>query len=92
MKLILLTLLAIAYAHEGDSIIKIKHNMEFGFGIVNSTHFYFSGEVPNNQYLSIGLRNSMFNTDMILWQANGKNSKGVDLWSRGHFSPEIDDH
>lgn len=34
----------------------------------------------------------MFNTDMILWQANGKNSKGVDLWSRGHFSPDIDSH
>ena len=93
MKLnILLILFAIGYAHEGDSTIKIKHDMEFFFGIENDTHFFFGGEVPQNQYLSIGLRNSMFNTDMILWQANGKNSKGVDLWSRGHLTPDIDDH
>ena len=32
----------------------------------------------------------MFNTDMILWQANGKNSKGVDMWSEGHYAPDID--
>ena len=68
MKLnILLILFAIGYAHEGDSTIKIKHDMEFFFGIENDTHFFFGGEVPQNQYLSIGLRNSMFNTDMILW-------------------------
>ena len=92
MKLILLILLATAYAHEGSNTIKIKHDMEFFFEPHNMTHFTFGAEVPHNQYLSIGLRNSMFNVDMILWQANGRNSKGVDLWSRGHFEPDIDTH
>lgn len=48
MKIILLILIASAYAHEGGSMIRIKHDIEFGFGIENATHFFFVAEVPNN--------------------------------------------
>ena len=32
----------------------------------------------------------MFDTDMILFQANGKKSKVTDLWSTSHAKPKTD--
>ena len=36
------------------------------------------------------LSENMFDTDMIIWQANGSQSTALDLWSRGHLTPQID--
>ena len=49
MKFVLIsTIVYLAYGHEGDDFIKIKHDLEFSLGVVNSTHFYFQAEVPYN--------------------------------------------
>ena len=32
----------------------------------------------------------MTNCDMVMWQANWKDSKTVDMWSRGRYTPDID--
>lgn len=32
----------------------------------------------------------MTNCDMVIWQANGKDSKVQDLWSTGRDTPKID--
>lgn len=91
-KLLLLFLASTVYGHDAERIIRIKHDCEFSFDLVNHTHFIFRASVPQNEYLSIGLSKNMFSSDMIIWQANGQNSKAVDLWSRGHFDPSIDEH
>lgn len=46
MNLILLLLIGTAFAHDADTSIKIKHDMEFGFEVINATHFAFTAEVP----------------------------------------------
>ena len=46
--------------------------------------------VKANSYFSIGYAPTMFNTDMVMWQANGANSKVTDLWSTGHSAPATD--
>ena len=47
--------------------------------------------MPDKMYFSIGFGGSMRNTDMIAWQADGRNSKVVDYWSTSRDTPEIDD-
>lgn len=37
--------------------------------------------MPTNNYFAIGFGPVMANTDMILWQANGKQSMTSDMWS-----------
>ena len=48
--------------------------------------------VPANNYFAIGYGLTMFNTDMIAWQANGTNSTAVELYSTGEVAPTIDAH
>jgi len=50
----------------------------------------FRTVMPDNDYFAIGFGSSMTNTDMILWQSNGANSKATDLWSTGHSTPTTD--
>ena len=45
--------------------------------------------VPDNSWFSIGFGQDMYDTDMILWQASGSNSKAMDLYSTGHSTPSM---
>ena len=61
--------------------------------MLNTTinQFTFIATVPNNNYFSIGFGPTMTNTDMILWQANGKiKSRTSDLWSFDLTTPMND--
>jgi len=51
---------------------------------------HFTITVPNNNYFSIGFGPTMYNTDMILWQATGETSEVTDLWSTSHAKPLAD--
>ena len=51
---------------------------------------HFTATVPDNNYFSIGFGPTMYNTDMILWQASGATSKVTDLWSTKHATPLTD--
>ena len=57
---------------------------------LNTTHARFNVIVKSNQYFSLGFGKTMTNCDMVVWQANGANSKVVDLWSTGHPTPSTD--
>ena len=57
---------------------------------LNTTHARFYVIVKYNQYFSIGFAPTMTNCDMVVWQANGANSKCVDLYSTGHPTPSTD--
>ena len=46
--------------------------------------------MPNNSYFAIGFGRGMYNTDMILWQANSANSITSDLWSTSESTPNLD--
>ena len=46
--------------------------------------------VPANNYFSIAYGTTMFGTDMVIWEANGPNSKALDLYSYGWETPIID--
>jgi hypothetical protein len=50
----------------------------------------FQVVVPNGQYFSIGFGKTMTNCDMVIWEANGMNSKALDLWSTGRSVPMTD--
>lgn len=41
-------------------------------------------------WFGVGFGNSMIDTDMIVWQANGKDSKAIDLWSDTYAQPQED--
>ena len=46
--------------------------------------------MPNNNYFAIGYGVNMAGTDMVIWEANGKSSKALDLYSYGHSKPPVD--
>jgi len=46
--------------------------------------------VHNNMYLGIGFGESMENTDMVYWGANGDNSMVLDLYSTQNAMPTVD--
>jgi len=50
----------------------------------------FIVSVKANQWFSIGYAPTMYNTDMVLWQAKGAYSSVTDLWSTGHVKPTTD--
>ena len=47
--------------------------------------------MPDKMWFSIGFGTSMKNTDMIVWHADGDESRVVDYWSTQKFTPEIDE-
>lgn len=58
--------------------------------MLNSTHARFQVTMPQGHYFSIGFGPTMTNCDMVIWQANGKDSRVQDLWSVGRDTPRID--
>ena len=47
--------------------------------------------MPDKMWFSIGFGTSMKNTDMIVWHADGDESRVIDYWSTQKFTPEIDE-
>jgi hypothetical protein len=80
--LILSYLLAIT---EGQSFNKymttFRGTYVFSVWMIDNVTVRFNVTVPNNNYFSVGFGKTMTNCDMVMWQANGEQSKTVDLWS-----------
>lgn len=73
----------IKYTFEDDSI------MEVGY-LSSENVVKFDVTVKANSYFAIGYGPSMFDTDMVMWTADGSNSKTTDLWSTSHARPSTD--
>lgn len=53
-------------------------------------HVRFTVLVQDGTYTAFGWGPTMTNTDMVVWQANGKKSTVLDLYSTGHNPPSVD--
>ena len=71
-----------SFTYGSGATLRINYDPDaFGQNIL------YTAKVPNGSYLSVGYGTSMFNTDMILWSANGASSKQQDMYSTGHYNP-----
>lgn len=60
------------------------------FSLLNDTHFLIDVILPHNSYLGLGFGNSMFDSDMVIFQARLKDVAVTDTWSSGYEVPEND--
>ena len=47
--------------------------------------------MPDQMWFSVGFGKDMWDTDMIGWHADGKQSKVLDYFSTSKSSPELDE-
>ena len=52
--------------------------------------FVFESIVKDGAYLAIGFGDSMTDTEMLQWSANGEGSFFQPLFSTGHKKPDVD--
>ena len=69
---------------------RFRGKYDFNIWMKDNNNIRMNVTVPNNHYFSVGFGKTMTNCDMVLWQANGLQSKTVDLWSKGRFTPDTD--
>ena len=55
-----------------------------------TSEVFIVADVPANNYFSLGFGETMYNTDMILWQNFQTSTKTTDLWSTSHDRPVSD--
>jgi hypothetical protein len=59
--------------------------------LLNQTHISLNASIPHNCYVSLGFGQTMFDTDMVIWQTNGNQSMVTDAYSYSHNVPTFDE-
>jgi len=69
---------------------RFRGKYDFSIWMTDNATIRMNVTVPNNHYFSVGFGKTMTNCDMVIWQANGLQSRAVDLYSKGRFTPDTD--
>ena len=87
----LATILSTSGEHLQDNSVQFKlfHN-DLNIRLIDKNTFQMTATVPDSNYFAIGFGENMYNTDMILWQAEQEKSRVTDLWAIHHMEPQRD--
>ena len=88
--ILLLTTAAIISMIRAQFSERFANTDDFNVWMPTNYSVRFTVVIPFNNYFAIGYGLTMFNTDMVIWEANGANSTALDLYSTGEVAPTVD--